>query len=240
PASWGSSWASTSARRTGSCASRGALPSGPRTIGFPLDPEVPEVALDIGLDSGEAGAPASGLPDLEVVRVADDDGLSRKRRVLAEMRRDRDSPLAIRVGGVGASQHEVPKPGHRRVGPRALCDFGVQALPLRRREDGKAFTYPTRHDRSFFEAASELGGDGEPTLLVQRVGEFACEIAFQVSFRLRETVPHRPPLLTTRREFTPPEAAVNRRRRSVSRKGERAREIRGNPPGGAGAEAERL
>ena len=52
-------------------------------------------------------------------------------------------------------------------------DLGVEIGPLIGRKNGKAFAYPPCHDRSFFEAAAELGGDGEPTLLVQRVGELA-------------------------------------------------------------------
>src|SRR5512132_930516 len=97
-----------------------------------------------------------------------------------------------------ARQHEVAEARHGRVGPRALGDPGVEICPLVGRKNGEAFAYPPCHDRSFFEAAPELGRDCEPTLLVQRVGEFPCEIAFQVPFRIRETVPHRPPLLTTR------------------------------------------
>src|SRR4051812_15774579 len=85
PASRGSSSASTSARRTGSC----ALP--------PSDPEVLEVIADGALDVREVGAPASGLPDFEVVGVADDDGLVREPRVLAEMGRDREPSLRIGV-----------------------------------------------------------------------------------------------------------------------------------------------
>ena len=120
-------------------------------------------------------------------------------RVLAEVRRDDDAPLPVRIRFMGTGQDEVPEARHRRIGARALADLRVQGIPLGRRKDREAFPYPTRHDRSFFEAGPELGRNGEPTLLVQRVGEFASEIAFQVPFRLWETVPHRPPLLTTRR-----------------------------------------
>src|SRR6267378_5578520 len=97
-----------------------------------------------------------------------------------------------------ARQHEVAEARDGRVGARTLGDLRVEVGPLVGRENGEAFAYPPCHDRSFFEAASELGRDSEPTLLVQRVGEFACEIAFQDPFRTRRTVPHRPPLLTTR------------------------------------------
>src|SRR5438309_4192121 len=107
-------------------------------------------------------------------------------------------------------QHEVPETRDGRVGTGALGDLRVEVGPLVGRKNGEAFAYPPCHDRSFFEAAPELGRDCEPTLLVQRVGEFACEIAFQDPFRTRRTVPHRPPLLTTRREVTPQRAAVNR------------------------------
>src|SRR5437879_13819671 len=109
-----------------------------------------------------------------------------------------------------ARQHEMAETRDGGIRTRALCDLGVEIGPLVGRKNGKAFAYPPCHDRSFFEAASELGRDSEPTLLVQRVGEFACEIAFQDPFRTRRTVPHRPPLLTTRREVTPQRAAANR------------------------------
>src|SRR5207247_6351185 len=120
------------------------------------------------------------------------------------MCRDDDAPLPVRVRFMRARQHEVAEPRYRGVRTRALGDLGVEVCPLVGRKNGEAFAYPPCHDRSFFEAGSELGRDGEPTLLVQRVGEFPCEIAFQGPFRTRRTVPHRPPLLTTRRgSYTP-------------------------------------
>src|SRR5438045_4691675 len=101
-------------------------------------------------------------------------------------------------------QHEVAEARDGGVRSRALGDLGVEVCPLIRRKNGEAFAYPPCHDRSFFEAGSELGWDSQPTLLVQRVGEFACEIAFQDPFRTQRTVPHRPPLLTTRwASYTP-------------------------------------
>src|SRR5213594_4872214 len=115
-----------------------------------------------------------------------------------------------------ACENEVAEARDRRIGPWAFGDLGVEVGPLVGGKNGEAFAYPPCHDRSFFEAGSELGRDGEPTLLVQRVGEFPCEIAFQGPFRTRRTVPHRPPLLTTRREVTPLEATVKRCRRSIS------------------------
>src|SRR5436309_712500 len=132
------------------------------------------------------------------------------------MCRDDDAPLPVRVRFMRARQHEVTEPRYRGVRTRALGDLGVEVGPLVGRKNGEAFAYPPCHDRSFFEAGSELGRDGEPTLLVQRVGEFPCEIAFQGPFRTRRTVPHRPPLLTTRREVTPQTATVKRCRRSIS------------------------
>src|SRR5712691_3641551 len=103
-----------------------------------------------------------------------------------------------------ARQDEMAESRHGRVRSRAFGYLGVEVCPLVGRKNGEAFAYPPCHDRSFFEAASELGWDSEPTLLVQRVGEFACEIAFQGPFRTRRTVPHRPPLLTTRTaSYTP-------------------------------------
>ena len=72
PPSWTASWASASATRTGSWAF--SISS--------LNPEVPEIGLDLGLDVGKLGAPASRLPDLEVVEVSDDDGFAFERRVL--------------------------------------------------------------------------------------------------------------------------------------------------------------
>src|SRR2546428_7743217 len=129
---------------------------------------------------------------------------------------DDDAPLPVRVRFMRARQHEVTEPRYRGVRARALGDLGVEVGPLVGRKNGEAFAYPPCHDRSFFEAGSELGRDGEPTLLVQRVGEFPCEIAFQGPFRTRRTVPHRPPLLTTRREVTPQKPAVNRCHRSIS------------------------
>src|SRR3989454_793619 len=198
PPSGTASWTRASSKRTGTC--RGASSFVARAeLRTSLDPEVPEVALDLALDAGELAAPASGLPDLEVVGVPDDDSFSRERRVLAKVGRDDDAPLGVRVRLMRARQQEVAEPRDRGLGAWPLADLDVERGPLRGRKDGKAFAYPTRHDRSFFEAGPELGRYGEPTLLVQRVGEFASEIAFQVPFRLWETVPHRPPLLTTRR-----------------------------------------
>src|SRR4051812_37859026 len=95
-------------------------------------------------------------------------------------------------------QDEMAEARNSGIRSRALGDLRVEDGPLVGRKNGQAFAYPPCHDRSFFEAAAELGWNREPTLLVQRVGEFPCEIAFQVPFRIRETVPHRPPLLTTR------------------------------------------
>ena len=89
----------------------------------------------------------------------------------AKVRRDRDPPLPIRVRLMRAGQDEVPEARGGRVGPGSPGDVGVERGPLWGRKDGKTLTYPTRHDRSFFEAASELRWDREPTLLVQRVGK---------------------------------------------------------------------
>src|SRR5713226_8375650 len=106
---------------------------------------------------------------------------------------------------MSARHHEVAKARDRRVGTRALGDLGVEVGPLVGGKNGETFAYPPCHDCPFFEAASKLGRDSEPTFLVQRVGEFACEIAFQDPFRTRRTVPHRPPLLTTRTASYTPE-----------------------------------
>src|SRR5438093_1937289 len=181
-----------------------------------LNAEVPEIVLDAALDSGELGAPAPRLPDLEVIRVPDDDGFVSESRVLAEVRRDDDPALAVRVRFMGARQDEMAETRYGWVRARALGDLRVEVGPLIGREDGEAFAYPPCHDGSFFEAASELGRDSEPTLLVQRVGEFACEIAFQDPFRTRRTVPHRPPLLTTRTaSYTPASHCQGASRKSI-------------------------
>src|SRR2546422_767460 len=166
PRSSSASWTRASSRRTGTCrgASSFVACAERRT---PLDPEVPEVALDFALDAGELAAPASGLPDLEVIGVSDDDRFSGERRVLAEVGRDDDAALRIRVRLMRARQHEVAEPRDRGLGAGPLADLHVERGPLRGRKDGKAFAYPTCHDRSFFEAGPELGRDGEPTLLVQ-------------------------------------------------------------------------
>src|SRR5436853_4633206 len=110
PPSRGSSWASTSARRTGSC----ALSS--------LDPEVLEVVGDAGLDGCEVGAPASGLPDLEVVGVPDDDRFVAEARVFAEVRRDREPPLRVGVTLVSSGEQEMAETRRGGIRPRALCD----------------------------------------------------------------------------------------------------------------------
>src|SRR5690242_5093986 len=100
---------------------------------------------------------------------------------------------------------EVDERLDRPVRPGQLADLGVDRLPLTRWEHREAFVHPTGHDRSFFEAGSELCGDRQPTLLVQRVGEFAGKVRFQLAcapFRSRDlVVPHQSPLLTTRAHF---------------------------------------
>src|SRR6266511_4126598 len=116
-----------------------------------------------------------------------------------------------------AREHEVAEARDCRIGPWAFGDLGVEVGPLVGGKNGEAFAYPPCHDRSFFEAASELGRDSEPTLLVQRVGEFACEIAFQDPFRTRRTVPHRPPLLTTRTASYTPASHCHGRESEIDR-----------------------
>ena len=69
-----------------------------------------------------------------------------------------------------------------RIGPRALRNVGIEGRPLLGRPDGEAFPRPTCHDRPFLEAVAELGRDGEAALLVERMGEFAREIALQIPF----------------------------------------------------------
>src|SRR5438270_4275275 len=147
-----------------------------------------------------------------MVGVPDDDGFVPEGGVLAEVRRDDDAPLPVRVRFMGAGQDEVAEARHSGVGAWSLGDLGVEVVPLVGRKDGQAFAYPPCHDRSFFEAASELGRDSEPTLLVQRVGEFACEIAFQDPFRTRRTVPTVPHYSPRSGEVTPRWATVNRAR----------------------------
>src|SRR5207245_7513331 len=148
--------------------------------------------------------PSPRLPDFEVIGVPDGEGFVSESRVRPEGRRDDDPTLAVRVRFMGARQDEMAEARHGGVRARAPGDLRVEVGPLIGREDGEAFAYPPCHDGSFFEAASELGRDSEPTLLVQRVGELACDIAFQDPFRTRRTVPHRPPLLTTQRaSYTP-------------------------------------
>src|SRR5262245_26389522 len=178
----------TSSRRTGSCA---------------LDPEVGETIADPRSDLSDAASPLGRLPDLEMAGDADDDRFALEPRVFAEMRRDDDPPLPVRLRVMRARHQEVGELEPQRIRARPFADVDVDRLPFVGREDREAFPYPTRHDRSFFEAGSELGWDRQPTLLVQAVGEFAQEIPFQVPFRLLATVPHRPPLLTTRRAFSP-------------------------------------
>src|SRR5262249_34936500 len=139
-----------SSRRTGSCA---------------LDPEVREPLADPGSDRCDPAAPLRRLPDLEVAGDADDDGLVLEARELSEVRRDDDPPLPVRLRVMRAGHQEVREVEPQRVRARPLADVDVDGLPLVRREDGEALPYPTRHDRSFFEAGAELGRDRKPTLL---------------------------------------------------------------------------
>ena len=124
--------------------------------------------------------PPVGLPELEAVVGADDDGVPAESGVLPKVRRDADAPLGVEVRFVCSPDEEVDEGLDRTVRPRSLPDLGVDALPLTCREHREAFVHPTGHDRSFFEAGSKLCGDRQPTLLVQRVGEFAGKVRFQL------------------------------------------------------------
>src|ERR1700704_6486956 len=131
PPSRGSSWASTSARRTGSCSLPSVPSLSPPPTGVPRsDPEVREVVCDLALDVREVAPPASRLPDLEVVGVANDDGFVLESGVLAEVRRDGETPLGVRVRFMCSCKDEVPEARCLRIGARALGDIGVESHPL--------------------------------------------------------------------------------------------------------------
>src|SRR5712692_4949890 len=196
PPSRGSSWASTSARRTGSC----SLPSrctSRAPASSRSDPEVREISGDLALDPREVGPPASRLPDLEVVGVPDDDGFGLETGEFAEVGREREPPLGVRVRFMRAREQEVAEARRGGIGARPPADVRVEDFPLRGREDRQAFPYPTRHDRPFLEAAAELGRNGEAPLFVEGMGELAGEEAFHLPFSSSGKVPHRSPLLTT-------------------------------------------
>src|SRR5207244_13255939 len=108
------------------------------------------------------------VPDLEVVGVADDDGFVLEMGVVAEVRRERDPSLRVRVTLVGSGEQEVAEARRGGIRARALRDVGVEGRPLRGRPDGETLPGPTCHDRAFLEAAEELGRARKSLLIVVR------------------------------------------------------------------------
>src|SRR5207244_7890439 len=83
----------------------------------PLDPEVPEVSLDVGLDAGELAAPARRLPDLEVIGVSDEGRIRPEGGDATEVGRDRDGSLRIAVSLVRCGTDDMPENREGTIGP---------------------------------------------------------------------------------------------------------------------------